>query len=326
MTKLPGKEELLQKIEELTGWVINPYRFRLVTDTSEWMNIHRGHVIRLGDKDYIVRGNMNEPRFGIDDQPKYWVFSAIEIESGKEKIIKTVFNEDFIAHIGIFKIRCYRSPDKESETLDKVRGDLRFMQGYTVYDEKGNNVRIIDYIKGKKFFHHIPQISKHHEDYFFSELPAILHKLLQSILAIKDLHDWNLCHGDIRNDHIIIESDSGNYRWIDFDLKQDVTDFDLWSIGNIISYAVAKGILTFDAAMKNPDIPTHRKESLVAGDCSAFYEYRIMNLVKIYPYIPEHLTKILQHFTMKPIAFYKDIDHFIGEYIEMLQKDFGINI
>lgn len=316
------KELLLEKINKMMGWKIPAHRFKIVTDTSEWMNIHRGHVISLNGKNFLVRGNMNEPRFGIDDQPKYWVFSAIELETGNEKIIKTVFYEEFISHIGIFKIRCYRSPEKESQILESVRGDDRFMQGYTVYDQKGNNVRIIDYIKGTKLFHYIPNIPKSHKEYFYEDLPNLLHKIYGSIVAIRDLHNKGFCHGDIRNDHIIIESHTGKFRWIDFDLKQDVTDFDMWSIGNIICYAVAKGILTFDAVFKSKEFSNEVKNSLERSDSSAFYEYRIMNLKKIYEYIPERLADILQHFTIRPKAFFRDIDELLEKYQDMLDKEF----
>jgi len=318
------KEALIERINELTGWTINPKRFRIFTDTSEWMDISRGSIIRLGNVDYLVKGNMNEPRFGIDDQPKYWVFNAIQLDNGDEKIIKTVFHEEFIAHVGIFKIRCYRSPEKESQTLDTTRLDERFMQGFTMFDEKGNNVRVIDYIKGAKFFHYIPSIPKAHYEYFETELPRILSNLYYSFKAIADLHAYGLCHGDIRNDHIIIESDTGNYRWIDFDLKQDVTDFDLWSIGNLICYAAAKGIATFDNVIKSPDFSREIKDSLRSDDSSAFYEYRVMNLKKIYPYLPDRLSKILQHFTIKPIAYYTSISEFLEEYRDMLLGDFRI--
>jgi serine/threonine protein kinase len=315
-------EALITQIHELTGWIIQPNHFRVHTDTTQWMDIVKGHVIRVGGKDYAVRGNMNEPRFGIDEQPKYWVFSAIDLETGKEKIIKTVFNEEFTVHIGIFKIRCYRSQEKESKVLDLVTGDTRFMQGITCYDEKGNNVRIMDYIRGQKFFHYIPNIKKSHKQFFDEDLKGILWKLLDSIEAIKYLHEHKLFHGDIRNDHIIIDADTGRYRWIDFDLNQDVTDFDLWSIGNVLSYTVGKGICTFDAAIKNPDLPESLKKNLCAEDGSAFYEYRIMNLKKLFPYIPEKLNDILLNFTIKPPHFYKNIDEFIDEYVEMLEREF----
>ncbi len=318
------KEKVISLIEEKTGWQVKRSRFKIVTDTSDWMRITRGDVIKVGGRYYLIKGNMREPRFGIDDQPKYWVFSAIELESGSEKIIKTVFDEEFYAHIGILKIRCYRDVNKESHVLDLVRGDHRFMQGQTFYDEKGNNVRIIEYIHGTSFFRYIPSIEKSHEKYFREDLPLILKKLKTSIMAIKFLHDNGLCHGDIRNDHIFIDSTSGDYIWIDFDLKQDVSDFDMWSLGNILSYTVAKGIVTFDMILKSHDIPEETKKNLVAEDGSAFYNYRIMNLRKVFPYIPDKLSWILGHFCIQPVAFYNNIDEFIEDYDSMLLEEFSV--
>lgn len=322
------KEQLAERIKELTGWDINPARMKIVTDTSDWMSINRGDVMRIGncDSDFVVRGNMREPRFGIDDQPKYWVFHAIDLKTGREKIIKTVFHEEFYAHIGIFKIRCYRDPIKEADVINLVKGDQRFMQGESYFDTAGNNVRVIDYIRGKSMFHNVPNIEKSHEEYFREDLPLILNKLKVSIEAIMLLHSNGFCHGDIRNDHIIIDANDGEYRWIDFDLKQDVTDFDLWSIGNIISYAVAKGIITFAQATKYKSFSDEVVRSLSNDDGSAFYNYRIMNLRKLFPYVPERLSKILEHFTIKPVAYYNSFQEFYEDYCEMLEKDFPIDL
>lgn len=321
---ISDKELLAERIKELVGWKVNPSKINIITDTTDWMRIYRGDIIRLSCGDYLVRGNMREPRFGIDDQPKYWVFSAVDMSDGSEKIIKTVFHEEFHAHIGILRIRCYRNPVKEGQVLDLVRGDKRFMQGYICIDEKGNTIRIIDYIRGKSFFQYIPLIEKKHYEYFYTDLPVILWKLFDSFEAIHFLHQHRFCHGDIRNDHIIVESGSGNYRWIDFDLMQDVSDFDLWSCGNIVAYAVAKGLKTFDQVFKNNEFPEEVKNSLTPDDASAFYNYRIMNLRKLYPYIPMKLSKILLHFTMKPIAYYRDLKEFITDFGEMLDSEFPI--
>jgi hypothetical protein len=317
------KELLAQKVEQYLGWRVNPYRIKIITDTTDWMRINRGDIIRLNCGDYLVRGNMREPRFGIDEQPKYWVFSAVDLNDGSEKILKMVFHEEFYVHIGFLRIRCYRNPQKEGEVLKLVRGDNRFMQGFVCYDEKNNAVRIIDFIRGKSFFQYVPLIEKKsHLDYFNEDLPKILWKLLDSFKAILFLHENKLCHGDIRNDHIIVESNTGNYRWIDFDLMQDVSDFDLWSCGNIVSYAVAKGLKTFDQVIKGNEFPIEVKKSLVAEDGSAFYNYRIMNLKKLYPYIPIKLNRILLHFTIKPVAFYGSLQEFIEDYADMLESEF----
>ncbi len=60
-------------------------------------------------------------------------------------------------------------------------------------------------------------IEQDHETYFFSTLPGILANYLCCIEAIRFLHDHGEKHGDIRRDHILIDSEGGHYRWIDFD-------------------------------------------------------------------------------------------------------------
>ncbi len=316
------KEMLFDKINGFIDWKVNPAKIKIHTDTTDWMRITRGDIIRLSCGDYLVKGNLHEPRFGIDDQPKYWVFNAVDLNNGKEKIIKMVFHEEFYANIGVLKVRCYRNPEKEGRVLGFVRGDNRFMQGFVCYDQKGNAVRVIDFIRGQTFFQYVPKIDKEHEEYFYGDLPKILWKVKEAFEAIFYLHKHGFCHGDIRNDHIIVESETGNYRWIDFDLMQDISDFDLWSCGNILSYAVAKGIKTFDQVLKGDEFPDEIKNSLTVDDASAFYNYRIMNLKKLYPYIPKRLGNILLHFTIRPKTYYKSIKEFINDYSEMLITEF----
>lgn len=314
-------DQIIERVRELTGW--EQYdRPKIVTDTSDWMRIQRGNILRIGGKDFVIEGNRYESRFGIGDQPKYWVFGAIDIQNGEKKILKMVFLEEFQVHIGIFKIRCFRSPEKEAKVLDMVKYDKRFMQGYTAMDVKGNRVRIIDLIKGDSLFQHIHGINKAHEQYFREDLPGILHKLVEAIEAIQFLHDRGTCHGDIRNDHIIIEAGTGQYRWIDFDLCQHVSDFDVWSMGNILNYAVGKGINSFQIVMKSELFSDKAKQSLSPEDASAFYEYRVMNLKKLYPYIPEFLNSILMHFAIRPHGTYGTVRELVGDLQEMLDAEF----
>ena len=202
-------------------------------------------------------------------------------------------------------------------------GDQRFMQGYTVYDDKDNPVRIIDYIRGPTLFNYIFELDKEHESYFHEDMPVILKNLIPCFEAIQLLHDNDTCHGDIRNDHIIIETGTGLYRWIDFDLNQNVADFDIWSIGNIINYVVGKGITSFHGVFKGGRFPDNVKNSLTSEDASAFYEYRIMNLIKLYPYIPDSMSKILLHFTTRPTAYYALLANLIDDFKEMIEKDFS---
>ncbi len=316
------RERISRRVLDLTGWARHE-NYRILADTSDWMDILRGDIIRLGGKDFVVKGNQHETRFGIADQPKMWVFNAVDLETGGQKIIKTVFEEDFHVHVGVFKIHCYRSPEKESYVLDITRGDNRFMQGYMVMDDRENKVRVIDFIKGDTHFNYIHAIDKPHEQYFHEDLPQLLRNLVVCFEAIDFLHQHGTCHGDIRNDHIIIDAETGDYKWIDFDLNQHVSDYDVWSLGNIVNYAVGKGITSFQQVMRSSRIADEVKESLTNADASAFFEYRIMNLEKLYPYIPPKLSRILKHFTYQPDEFYPSCRELIDDFREMLEIEFA---
>ena len=85
---------------------------------------------------------------------------------------------------------------------------------------------------------------------------------------------------------------------------------------------MGKGIRAFYQVLKDERFPEGVRESLRADDGSAFYEYRIMNLKKLYPYIPPKLNDLLLHFTIRPSAYYTDISQFVDEYHEMLDTEF----
>lgn len=316
------RESLSARIHELTGWPVRS-QFEYSDHTADPMRLTRGSVLCLEGREFVIKSHMREPRFGLEDQIKYWVLSAIELDTGKQKILKTIFKEEFHVHIGILKIRCFRNPEKESEVLRQTRGDHRFMQGETVFDSRGNNVRVIDFIRGKTLFQEVVNLPLSHEEYYHTVLPSILWNLKGSIEAIQLVHRLGYCHGDIRNDHIIVERGTGAFRWIDFDLSQSVKDFDLWSVGNIVNYVVAKGIITFKNTLRGAEFSDKVRDSITPEDGSAFYEYRIMNLGKVYPYIPKRLNNILLHFTVNPVSFYNSIDQLLLDYNEMLEADFA---
>ena len=50
-----------------------------------------GDVVVLKGRPYLVRHNAKEGRFGIDDDVKFWVKRAIDLQNGASKIIKLVF-------------------------------------------------------------------------------------------------------------------------------------------------------------------------------------------------------------------------------------------
>jgi len=295
--------ELADRIAEVTG---RPFRRTPVVtdDTTNYMNVQPGMVLRLGEADYYVTGDAKEGRFGIADQPKFWVKYAIDLQDGSRKIIKLVFLEEFPTSVGPFTVRCTRNPDKEARVLDCVRGDHRFMQGKRLADGKGNNVRVIDFIRGKTLYNYVASLEVSHREYTRDLLPQILEKVAVCIDALAFLQDNGLEHGDVRNDHIIIESETGLFRWIDFDYEVNYQDFDVWSVGNILSYVVGKGLGTMRDARELLAEEGRDPRLIDAGDALVFFKHRLACCRKIYPYLPEGLDDILHRFSASTESYY----------------------
>ena len=297
---LANSPELKELITEKTGRRVFG-AVRILEDTTDYMGISAGTVLRLDGHDFFVMGDAKEGRFGIDDQPKLWVKYVVDLSSGERKILKLVFHEQFTTTLGPFNMRCVRQPDKESRVLDVVGDDPRFMHGRTVWDSAGNNVRIIDLIRGESLFSHIGNLEQPHEEYFHETLPGILRKVLGAIGALVFLEDKGLQHGDVRNDHILIEKETGEYRWIDFDYSVNYLDYDLWSVGNILTYVVSKGIITLRKAERQG------ARDLSNDDALLFYNYRLANVRKVLPYVPEELNRILMRFSAATLDFYESL-------------------
>ena len=105
----PDQESLKERIAETTGRIVRK-DVQIFEDTSSYMNISSGTVLRIGGNDYFVLNDAREGRFGIDDQPKFWVKYSIDLETGERKVIKLVFHEEFTVPMGFMRIRCLRSP------------------------------------------------------------------------------------------------------------------------------------------------------------------------------------------------------------------------
>lgn len=298
--------ELRDRIEELSGRTVYG-AVQVYEDTSPFMSICGGTVIRLAGRDYFVLGDTTEGRFGIDEQPKFWVKYAIDLTDGAHKIIKLVFHEQFSTRLDRFTIVCLRSPSKESAFLQLVQGDPRFMQGFTVTDPAGNQVRIIDRVRGRSLFNHLTHLKLDHERYYFEQLPQVMHQLIPAIEAMARVHQHGLRHGDIRNDHILVDASAGGYVWIDFDYEVNFSDYDTWCMGNIIAFAVGKGSHTFHRIRHEPQHYPHLTGSLAENDGFVLYRNRVANLRKLFPYISQELNDILMRFSVGTTSFYTDL-------------------
>ncbi|MGD8894230.1 MAG: serine/threonine protein kinase [Desulfobacterales bacterium] len=293
------------------------HQFRIHTDTTDFFRVEYGDVVLLGARPYLIRHNAKEGRFGLDDEVKFWVKRAIDLNSGSPKIIKLVFYEKFIAHIGGIPFECYRSPRKEARILDLVADHKNFMKGYSIKDVKGNLVRVLDFIKGKPLSHYVADMDMDHQNYLYGRFPEILKHFVECIDAVRFLHNHGEKHGDIRRDHVLIDRDSGRYRWIDYDFnyrhRENIYGYDLFGLGNILVFLVGMGDVLLLDLRKNdhPALSALREE-----DVNIVFNNRVANLKKIFPYIPESLNRVLMHFSKGANWFYENTNQLLDDLKE----------
>ncbi len=302
-------EQIRQRALELTGIRLTGEP-RVLRDTSNYIAIDRGDVLELDGDLYLVCGNEREGRFGIDDQPKYWVKRAVSLRTGRVHVIKLVFQESFSTLVDGQHFECVRSAQKEAQVLEAVRAHPNFMHGRGVVDEGGNLVRIIDFIEGETLLNYLGNLEMTHERYVEQTLPNVLAETYDCIAGIAFLHSRGLCHGDIRNDHIIIDSHGGRARWIDFDFARPSLMFDVLCLGNVLNCVMAKGFVTFHGLRKSHPEALDR---LGEEDASAFFRHRLMNLERIYPHLPKELTRILDHFSVGGRDRYQRVEEIVDD-------------
>jgi len=309
---LPPKMSVRALVEHFKPPVSVSSYGAVFTDTTEFMNITYGDVIQVGGRHYLVYGDERERRFGMED-PKFWVKRCTELESGQYRILKLEFRETFDQHIGPLTITCHRSAAKESRILKLVEGDPRFMQGVTFKDERGNLVRVLERVQGRRLDLSVEDIHADHHSYFHEIFPGILERFIRACKAILFLHEHGESHGDIRRDHLYVDHASGEYCWIDFDYGYDTTEnpfgLDLFGLGNILAFITGKGVHTIqDRANADMDGPL-----ITESDCSLFFRHRIVNLRKLFPYVPEELNHVLMHYSATSEVYYETVPELLDE-------------
>lgn len=304
-----GESWIGRRVEALTGRRVEDH-LRIWEDTSEYMEICGGMIVRLAGVDYYVTGEASEGRFGIEDQPKFWVKYAVDLKSGCKKVLKFVFREEFQSRLGPYLLLGSRSAEKEARILARINGHPNFMQGVPLRDVAGNLVRVIDFVRGPSIYRYLRNLDMDHETYFYRALPSIMNKLLEAFDAIAFLRGEGEQHGDIRNDHILIDRETGKYVWIDFDYQMSHPDYDIWCLGNVLTYVVGKGNHYFREIRNNPaDYPrTPETLSLSETDSLLFFKHRVANLRKLFPYIPEPLSGILMRFSSGTPRLYDRVE------------------
>jgi hypothetical protein len=318
-SKSSGEPHIREDVltEMMARWLPShqvPRRVRMHTDTTDFFRVEYDDVLLLEQRPYLVRHNAKELRFGLEDEVKYWVKRAIDLEDGTTKIIKLVFYEKFTSHVGGISFECFRSPKKEARILELVKGHKNFMHGFATTDEKGNVIRVLDFIKGETVASHIHGLKMDHESYFHDIFPEVLDNFLECVEAIRFLHGHAEKHGDIRRDHIIIDRKTGVYRWVDFDFnfrhRENMFGYDLFGLGNILAFLVGMGDVKLRDLKKSgaPALARLREE-----DLNIVFRNRVANLQKIYPYIPNSLNNVLLHFSAGANWFYEATDQLLED-------------
>jgi hypothetical protein len=291
-----------------------PEAFRVIDDTTDFHRLESGDVLILGGSPFWLRGFEREGRFGMDDEPKYWVRRALDLTDGSTKVIKLEFREEFETRIGELVVRRFRSPRKEGRILDLVRDQPNFMHGRWVRDAAGNNVRILDFIRGRRYDEIVAATGADHRDYFHRHFPGVLEQYVELVRAIKYLHDRGEKHGDIRRDHIIFDRERAVNRWIDFDYDyvhgESLFSFDLQGLGNVLIFLVGRGdVLLPELRRERPAL----LDALTPEDLNISFRNRVANLQKIFPYVPDSLNRILLHFSAGAPLFYDAVDQLLED-------------
>lgn len=294
---------------------------RIVTDTTEFFDVGFNDIVVLAGRPFLVRNNAKEGRFGLDDEVKHWVKRSIALDDNAMKIIKLVFHEKFMSRIGDIEFECFRSPKKEARILKLVENRPNFMHGYAVEDDHQNLVRVVDYIHGRTLIAVVEAPGFGHQAYFYEKMPEILSGYLDCVDAIRFLHEHGEKHGDIRRDHILIDRENGNYRWIDFDYnyrhRENIYGYDLFGLGNVLIYIVGQG----DVRLHDLKQQAHPAlDRLVQEDLNIVFHNRVANLAKIFPYIPDKLNRVLLHFSAGARRYYETTDELLEDLHEAVES------
>jgi hypothetical protein len=299
---------------------------KVFTETSDFYAIDYGSELHLPNgKRYSIIGNSKERRFGVED-PKFWVKNAIDLDTQEKKIIKIEYFESFITTLSGVHIRCFRDPKKEADILDLVKGHPLFMHGTSCFDPKGFNVRILDIVRGQNLYTYIEGIDSSYSEYYHNILPEILTRLLATFEALQYLNASGFRHGDVRNDHIIIENNTGNYVWIDFDYDYESTEnpfaLDIFGVGNILLYTIGKGFHTLYMIDGYREKYGDLVENLYVEDFSLLDKWRYVNLKNVYPVISDSLNNILLHFSKGSEVYYESVQEVIDDLKEAIKDSF----
>jgi hypothetical protein len=147
-----------------------------------------------------------------------------------------------------------------------------------------------------------------HWEYYQTEFSTVMGMFIQCVRAVALLHAKGLHHGDIRADHIILHNGTGDYRWIDFDYEVDHPEYDALCLGNVLQQVVGKGRHSVSDIREQPENYPDFTGTLTSSDMSLMFRYRVANLKKLYPHIPDAVNNLVMRFSDGSPNPYKSVD------------------
>jgi len=197
------------------------------------------------------------------------------------------------------------------------------MQGFSITDASNSIIRVLEFIRGKTLADAVLLHGKDHQDYFYNHLPYIFDEFIELVQAIRFLHNHKEKHGDIRRDHIIKDTATGLARWIDFDFnylhKENMFGYDLFGLGNILVYLVGRGDVTIQKLREESSPAINR---ITSDNVNIIFNNRVVNLQKVYPYVPVALNVILLHFSAGANTYYDTTEQFLHD-LQEAREDFN---
>ena len=113
------------------------------------------------------------------------------------------------------------------------------------------------------------------------------------------------------------ETAAGSDFDFDFLHKENVFGYDLFGLGNILTYLTGRGDVT-SQLLQQASSPV--VSQLTEYDMNIIFNNRVVNLKKVYPYVPDELNHILLHFSMAANVFYDNTDQFLYDLHEARVK------
>lgn len=91
-------------------------------------------------------------------------------------------------------------------------------------------------------------------------------------------------------------------------------------MGNVLLLALGKGFHSVPDLSACGPVGMNVVSCLTASDFSLFFKHRIINLQRLFPYIPDSLMHVLMHFSQGAEVFYETTDELL-EDLRMCEAD-----